>query len=53
MFRKIIFCGLYMLMYLFSEASPRVDESDTGRRDKMLKNTYKGLVNLRWSCTLR
>jgi hypothetical protein len=42
-----IFCRLYILMHLFSEASPQVDESDEGKRDKMLKKTYKGLVNLR------
>lgn len=52
-FCNIIICGLYILIYTFSEASPKVDESNTGGRDKMLKNTYKGLVNLRWSHILR
>jgi len=52
-FRFIIFWRFRILIYLFSEASPRVDESDTGRRDKMLKKTYKGLVNLRWSHILQ
>ena len=46
-FRLIIIGRFRILIYLFSEASPREDESDIGKRDKMLKKTYKGLVNLR------
>jgi hypothetical protein len=41
-------CCINMCLYVCSEPSPDVDETNVGNRDDELRKTYRGLVNLRY-----
>lgn len=41
-------CCRSLCLYVCSEPSPPVDETNVGNRDDALKKTYRGLVNLRY-----
>jgi hypothetical protein len=43
---RYLTCG-YLCLCVCSEPSPAVDETNVGNRDDELRNTYRGLANLR------